>query len=225
MTGGEGAVVELLEKLEAAHGRTDWSPRLDPLEELVCCILSQHSNDKVSFPAFDRLRATYPTWEEVVAAGPERVEEVVRTAGLARQKSRSIVECLRRIHAATGAYSLDFLNDLSNEDARRWLLGLPGVGPKTAAIVLSFALGRGVVPVDTHVFRVSWRLGCIPKSAGEAKAHQLLDAIVPGDLAYRWHMALIRHGRSVCAARRPQCASCSVSDRCAYRTSMEAVEA
>ncbi|HEY0866223.1 MAG TPA: endonuclease III [Fimbriimonas sp.] len=216
------AVKVLLDRLEAAYGRTDWEPRFDPLDELVSCILSQHTNDKNSFPAFDRLRAQHPDWQEVVDLGPEHLASVIKSAGLANQKARSIIGCLNAIQASTGAYSLDFLADLPDDEARTWLLRLPGVGEKTAAIVLCFALGRDVVPVDTHVFRVAWRLGLIPKSAGESKAHALLDAIVPPGLAYRFHMALIRHGRAVCKAPQPNCPACPLTDRCAWFQAREA---
>jgi endonuclease-3 len=105
---------------------------------------------------------------------------------------------------------------MTDEEARRYLMGLPGVGPKTAAIVLCFALGRNVMPVDTHVFRVSWRLGLIEKKIGEAKAHDALQALVPDELTYRYHVAVITHGRRVCKAPIPRCSDCVLSDICRW---------
>ncbi len=215
---GEAAALvrEVVVRLEALHGRPERSMRFNPMDELVSCILSQHTNDSNSFPAFFRMKGAYPTWEAVVAAGAERIADVVRTAGLANQKARNIIACLGQIHRRTGAYSLDVLESMSTPDARNWLTDLPGVGPKTASIVLCFAMGRESIPVDTHIYRVSWRLGIIPEKAGEDKAHDLLLDLVPKDLAFRYHMDLIHHGRMVCKAPIPNCAACSLTDLCRW---------
>lgn len=186
------------------------------MDELVSCILSQHSADANSFPAFTHLRETLPDWEEVAATSPERLAEIIRGAGLANQKAKSILGCLREIHARTGGYSLDILRTMPTLEARDWLRSLPGVGPKTASIVLCFALGRETIPVDTHVYRVSWRLGIIPEDLGEVKAHEVLMDEVPPDLAFRYHVTLIQHGRVVCRAPLPLCERCSVTDVCSW---------
>lgn len=209
-------VNELMERLEAAYGPPPDRYRFDPMDELVSCILSQHTSDANSYPAFDRLKKKLPTWDDVVAAGPEQVADIVRSAGLANQKAKSIIACLVGIKVRQGSYSIDHLAGLPIRDARDWLTTLPGVGPKTASIVLCFAFGMPVVPVDTHVYRVSWRLGVIPEGIGENKAHDLLLEQVPGEYAYRFHMALIRHGRGVCKARVPLCQECVVSDLCRW---------
>jgi endonuclease-3 len=207
---------ELVRRLEAVYGETPYIVRFDPMQELVSCILSQHTSDANSFPAFDRLQAKYPTWQEVVDAGPDKVADVIRSAGLANQKSKSIVNCLVEIKSRTGEYSIDHLGNMSLLEARKSLTELPGVGPKTASIVLCFALGMPAVPVDTHVYRVSWRIGLIPEHVGENKAHDLLLAIVPPQLAFRFHMACIHHGRAVCKAPLPACDRCSVKDICPW---------
>jgi len=186
------------------------------MDELVSCILSQHTSDANSYPAFERLKMALPTWEEVVAAGPETVAEIIRSAGLANQKAKSIIRCLDAIKEKTGKYDIDFLATMSIREGRGWLTELPGVGPKTASIVQCFAFGMPVVPVDTHVYRVSWRLGLIPEGVGENKAHDLLLQSVPGELAYRFHMALIQHGRQVCKAPTPLCEKCMVTDLCRW---------
>lgn len=209
-------VREIVSRLEARYGVTEWKARFEPMDELVSCILSQHTSDANSFPAFYKLKERFPDWQRVVDAGQDALAEVIRSAGLAKQKAKSIVACLREVHARNGDYTLGNLEGLSLPEARKWLESLPGVGPKTAAIVLCFAFGLPAIPVDTHIFRVSWRLGLIPKAAGEAKAHDLLLAIVPKELAFRFHMALIRHGRAVCKARKPRCGECPVREFCAW---------
>jgi endonuclease-3 len=207
---------ELVERLESVYGRPRMISRFDPMEELVSCILSQHTTDANSFPAFTRLRETFETWQDVVDAGPERLADVIRNAGLANQKARNIIACLKEIHIRLGDYTLEPLRAMSMLDARSWLMSLPGVGPKTASIVLCFAMGRDAIPVDTHVYRVSWRLGLIPEGAGEAKAHDLLLEIVPPDLAFEFHTMLIQHGRVVCRAPIPNCDRCGVAGWCRW---------
>jgi len=209
-------IKEIVRRLEARYGVARWKPRMEPLDELIHCILSQHTSDTNSFRAFRALREAFPDWQAVVDAPTEQVAEVIRSGGLANQKAPRIQAILRTIYERHGAYSLDWLRALDTEQARRFLLSLPGIGPKCAAIVLCFALGRPVIPVDTHVFRVSWRLGLIPRTIGEAKAHQALEALVPEKLVYRFHVALIRHGRAVCKAQRPLCEQCPLTDLCAY---------
>ena len=198
------------------YGRTGRVSRLGPLEELVCCILSQHTTDATSFPAFDLLRETYPEWQDVVDAGPDELAQVVRKAGLANQKARNIIRSLEEIKRRTGGYSIDHLRDVPMKEAREWLMGLPGVGPKTASIVLCFSFDMGAIPVDTHVYRVSRRLGVIPESADENKAHDLLLEIVEPEHAFRYHTALIQHGRRLCKAPVPLCGECPLRDVCPW---------
>jgi endonuclease-3 len=130
-------------------------PRMEPLEELIHCILSQHTSDANSFRAFRALREAFPSWQAVVETPTERVAAVIRSGGLANQKAPRIQAVLRTLYQLRGDYTLDWLREMDTEAARRFLLSLPGIGPKCAAIVLCFALGRPVIPVDTHVFRVS----------------------------------------------------------------------
>jgi endonuclease III len=160
---------EIIARLEQLYGTPEWKPRQNPLDELIHCILSQHTSDANSFRAYRLMRERYPTWEAVANAPVEELAATIRSGGLANQKAPRIQAALRAIEAAHGDYSLDWLRDLPTPEARRFLLSLPGIGPKCAAIVLCFALGRPVIPVDTHVFRVSWRLGLIPKSLGECE--------------------------------------------------------
>lgn len=207
-------ITTILSRLEVCYGVAKWYPRLGPLDELVACILSQHTSDVNSGRAFDALKKRYSSWHDTVHAPVEELVETIRCGGLAVSKGPRIQEVLRNIHAQHGDYTLEFLDEMTDSEARSYLMSLPGVGPKTAAIVLSFALGRPVIPVDTHIFRVSWRLGLIEKRIGEAKAHDALQAQVPDALVYRFHVALITHGRQVCKAPVPRCHVCPLTDVC-----------
>ncbi len=204
------------ERLEARFGVPHWHPRHDALAELIACILSQHTSDVNSWRAFENLKAVFPRWEEVIAAPTKAVADAIRTGGLADSKAPRIQSVLKEIALKTGRISLDFLDGMSDAEARNYLLALHGVGPKTAAIVLCFALGRPVLPVDTHVFRVAWRLGLIEKRIGEAKAHDALQAQIRPEMTYRFHVALITHGRRVCKAITPNCPDCPLTDVCDY---------
>jgi len=211
-----GEIRRLVERLEEVLGRPRRIARFDPMEELVSCILSQHTTDASSFPAFTRLRESYDDWADIATAEPADVAKVIARAGLANQKAKSIIGCLRAIEEKTGGYSLEFLREVPTLEARDWLMELPGVGPKTASIVLCFSFGRETIPVDTHVFRVAKRLGILPETVDEKKSHDVLLDLVPKDLAFRFHVALIQHGRTVCRAPRPSCPECSVRDMCRW---------
>lgn len=213
----------LVDELEKLYGRSRRIARFDPMEELISCVLSQHTTDATSFPTFTRLRETFPDWQAVVDAGPDRVADVIRKAGLANQKAKNIVAALIAIKERYGSYSLDALRGMDLLTARSELMSLPGVGPKTASIVLCFSFGKGAIPVDTHVFRVGWRLGLYEKKVGENKAHDVLLRLVPEDLAFRFHVALIQHGRKVCRAPKPSCGECPLQGDCAFARSLEAV--
>jgi endonuclease-3 len=218
---GEDRIREIVSRLEAIYGVAHWEPRGGAEDELISCILSQHTSDANSSRAFDRLKAKYPIWEEAIAAPTEELADTIRCGGLADTKAGRIQEVLRRIQEREGRVDLSCLKGMSDPEARDYLLRLPGVGPKTAAIVLCFALGRPVIPVDTHVFRVAWRLGLIEKRLGEARAHDALQAMIPPEIIYRFHVSHIRHGRQTCKAPNPRCADCPLTDLCAYYTSAQ----
>ena len=206
----------IVTRLEEMYGRPEWKPKLDPLDELIACILSQHTSDVNSFRAFERLKNRYPTWEAALASETVELADTIRCGGLADSKAPRIQGVLRAVQLKHGRLELAFLNDMTDTDARAYLMSLPGVGPKTAAIVLCFALGRNVLPVDTHVFRVAWRLGLIDKKIGEARAHDALQSQIAPDLTFRFHVALIQHGRRTCKAITPRCPLCPLTDICKF---------
>jgi endonuclease-3 len=202
--------------LAAAYGEPDWRPALPPLDELVSTILSQSTSDTNRDRAFNRVKERFSDWAAVMDAPLEEVVEAIRPAGLANQKAPRIQAALRHIMAETGALSLDFLADLPLEEAQAWLQAIHGVGPKTAAIVLLFAFGRPAFPVDTHVHRVSGRLGLIGPKVTADKAHGIMQNLGRPDSYYAMHLNLIRHGREVCTARSPRCSECILKAYCDY---------
>ena len=208
---------QVLEQLEGEYGPLRHEQRLDPISELVFTILSQHTSDLNAERAGLALQERFGAWEAVAGASVEEVEEATRTAGLARQKAPRILGALRRIQELRGSLELDFLRELPLADAKAWLRELPGVGPKTAAVVLLFSLGMPAMPVDTHVHRVSRRLGLIGPKVTAEQAHDLIEPLVPPEKVYAFHVGLITHGRRVCHARRPACSRCVFQERCPSR--------
>jgi endonuclease-3 len=207
---------KIAELLEDTYGYPLWRSELPPVDELVSTILSQNTSDTNRDMAFDALRQRYPSWEAVRDAPAPDVIATVRSAGLANQKGPRIQAALRRISDTQGAISLDFLADMDTDAAKEWLLGINGIGPKTAAIILLFAFGKPAFPVDTHVHRVTQRLGLIgPKTSAE-RAHRELEAIIPPEAYLPAHLNIIRHGREVCHARRPRCEECPLTAYCEY---------
>ena len=213
-----GLVEVVLERLGERYEHPSWAgPRLDAVSELVLTILSQNTADTNSFRAFTALRARYASWADVLAAPTDELEEVLRPGGLAPTKSRRIQAVLAEVHDATnGSWDLSFLGAWPLEEARRWLVELPGIGRKTAAIVLLFGFGRPALPVDTHVHRVALRLGLIPPRTDVERAHLVLEAALLPDEMYPFHVELIRHGRDTCRAPRPICGLCPLTDVCPY---------
>ena len=194
---------------------TPWRPTGDPVTELVLTLLSQNTSDTNSGRAFQQLLARYPDWDAVLASDPAELEETIRPGGLAPTKARRMRELLEQLRARLGPeWDASLLATLPIGEAKQWLVSLPGVGPKTAACVLLFSLGRDALPVDTHVHRVSQRLGLIGAKVNAVKAHDALEAQLPPARYYDFHVSIIRHGRRVCHARRPRCGECVLRDRC-----------
>ncbi len=206
----------VLRTLLKTYGQPVWRKPLPPLDELVSTILSQNTNDSNRDRAFDALRSAFVDWAAVRDAPTEAVIAAIWPAGLANQKGPRIQQVLRQITAERGELSLQFLGELPVEEARRWLLRFKGVGPKTAAIVLLFAFRRPAFPVDTHVHRVTGRLGLRPHWMSAAGAHPHLEALFRQQHYYAAHLNLIRLGREICHARRPRCAQCALRSFCDY---------
>jgi endonuclease III len=202
--------------LRASQGPFVAKPRLPIVDEVVATVLSQHTSDHNSERAFAQLKAAFPDWEQVLAAAAGALADVIRCGGIADQKARRIQQILAAIRAREGRIDLSRLHDLSDGAVEEYLISLPGVGPKTAACVLVFSMGRAAFPVDTHVHRVATRLGWIPAQITAAQAYRVLGPAVPPDIRYDLHLALIAHGRAVCQAQRPRCGACVLRAECAY---------
>lgn len=205
---------EVISRLSALYGEPVWRPHGDPMSELVLTILSQNTSDANSGRAFMRLRSRFGTWEELLAADPDEIVPEIQAGGLARIKAPRIKAALEAVYERRGSFDIEFLRDLPLEEAKAWLRELKGVGPKTAACVLMFALGRPALPVDTHVHRVAQRLGLVPAKAGAAQAHDILEAMLAPDEVYPFHISLIKHGRRLCRAQRPLCERCPLLEGC-----------
>jgi len=210
-------VQKIRQRLIKAFGEPEWRPTLSPVDELVSTILSQNTNDVNRDAAFKQLKESFPDWNSVMQAPTEVVVDSIRTAGLANQKGPRIQKALREIAEHTdGDLRLDFLQDMELEEARQWLMEIKGVGPKTAAIVLLFSLGIPAFPVDTHIYRVTGRIGIRPDDLSVEKTHAYLEERIPEEAFYDLHLNLIRLGRQVCGARKWHCYRCPVEGFCEF---------
>ena len=219
--------------LVETYGEPKWEPDYDPLGGLIGTILSQHTSDKNSERAYRQLISAYPTWEEVRDAPTEKVAESIRCGGLSNIKAPRIQTTLLTLTArqreqdgnkALDEFLLDELNQRTPQEAWQYLLDIPGVGPKTAACVLMFNLGLSFVPVDTHVHRVTRRLGLIGPKVDANKAHRIISELTPPAWTHTLHINLIRHGREVCHSQRPACGHCPLYPECAFVGSVKTEE-
>ena len=208
------APARIVELLDAAYGTVPWRPHGEPIAELVLTILSQNTSDTNSGRAFIRLVNEFPDWPSLLDADVKAIEEAIRPGGLAPTKAPRIQAMLREVWSRRESFDLSFLGELPLEEARAFLRSLPGVGPKTAACVLLFALGRPALPVDTHVHRVAKRLGLVREKSTAEQAHGLLESMVEPALVYPFHIQLIKHGRRTCFARKPNCPECPLRSGC-----------
>jgi endonuclease III len=240
-----GLVPFVLDGLAAEYSRPSWEPRLDPTSELVLTILTANSADINAEVAYARLRERWPSaptpdgasgeprvmpgwggigipdlpdpdWAAVEAADLAELTDVIRPGGLANQKAPRVQAALRAISGGTGGYSLEFLRDRPALEARDWLAAIPGIGKKTASVVLLFSFGMPLMPVDRHVFRVAERVGLLPPKTDADGAHDVFLALLESDQMYEGHVSLITHGRRMCHAQKPECARCPLSARCRF---------
>lgn len=206
---------QIVPLLEETYGRKHWK-RHDGMDELISCILSQSTTDANRDRGFDALKRQYPTWEQVHHAPQDELVETIRPAGLANSKTPYIQGSLAAIFEERGEYNIDFIEEMPVDEAKKWLQNLPGVGPKTAAIVLCFAYNRPAFPVDTHVHRTGKRIGLLPEKINANNAHDYMEAIIPDEEFYAFHLQLIYHGRALCKARNPQCENCPINQFCDF---------
>ena len=211
-------ISDAIRLLTEQHGPFANQPRLEPAHELVFTILSQHTADRNSERAFRSLMQRFGSLESVAEAAVADIEAAIAGGGLAKVKAPRIKTVLNRIQELNGgSLDLSFLGEMPMDEARAWLRQLPGIGPKSAGIILSFSLGMPAMAVDTHIYRVSQRLGFIGPKVNADKAHEILEAAMPPDDVYPFHAALITHGRQVCKAQRPLCGACVVNYGCPSR--------
>ncbi len=210
--------------LARQYGPFTWEPRYDAASELVFTILSQHTSDINSERAFLNLMATYGSVQAVADADVADIEVAIRSAGLSKTKAPRIKQALDLVRERVGSFDLTFLAEMPLSEAKAWLKDLPGIGPKTAAIILCFSLGLPAMPVDTHIYRVSQRLGLISPKVNVDRAHDLLAPMVAPEEVFAFHLYLINHGRKVCKALRPRCSECILAWGCKSRPAFESKE-
>ncbi|MCA1849949.1 MAG: endonuclease III, partial [Acidobacteria bacterium] len=207
----------IIQNLERAYGvpENKWAGT-EPLDMLVAVILSQATSDTNSHRTFAALKRRFPTWDAALRARTATIATTIRAGGLANQKAQVIKSLLRQIKAQHGTLDLSFLHEMTADEAARYLAQFRGAGPKTIACTLLFACGKEVFPLDTHIFRVLRRVGLIPQKVTDARAHELMNRVVPPGKFYSFHVNLIRHGRKLCRPRDPACARCPIVEYCDY---------
>ncbi|MGH9836517.1 MAG: endonuclease III domain-containing protein [Blastocatellia bacterium] len=204
------------QNLEATYGIPVNHRPDDPLDELILTILSQSTSDINSRRAFESLKARFPNWEAARRARHSSIAAAIKSGGLANAKSVVIKNALNEIKSRRGELELSFLQTAPIGEAREFLTSLKGIGPKTAACVLLFACNREIFPMDTHILRVTKRLGLIPEKCSDQQAHELMEKLVPPGKHYSLHVNLIRHGRQICRPQNPKCDKCPLIEHCEY---------
>jgi endonuclease-3 len=208
--------MQVYQHLREFYGEPTWRNPLPAVDELISTILSQNTNDSNRDKAFNSLRQCFPSWEALRDAETESVITAIHSAGLSNQKGPRIQKILRQISIERGTIDLSFLKNLPLEQARNWLLKFNGIGPKTAAIVLLFSLGRPAFPVDTHIYRVMGRVGLLPEKMTVEQTHLHMEKLLPPETYSSAHLNIIRLGREICLARKPSCHQCPLQGICNY---------
>jgi endonuclease-3 len=210
----------IIQNLERAYGVPENRRASDPLDMLIKIVLSQATSDVNSHRTFAALKKRFPRWEQALRARESTIAETIRSGGLSNQKAAVIKSILRQIKAEHGTLDLSFLHNSSAEEATRYLSQFRGIGPKTIACTLLFACRKEVFPLDTHIFRILRRVGLIPQKSTDARAHQIMNTVVPEGKFYSFHVNLIRHGRALCRPREPLCERCPIIEYCDYGQSI-----
>ena len=200
----------IVQNLERAYGTPENSFPSDPLDMLVQIILSQATSDANSNRAYAALKKRFPAWDAVLRAREPTIADAIRSGGLANQKATVIKNLLRQIKDEHGSLDVSFLHAMNTDDAARYLSQFRGIGPKTIACTLLFACRKPIFPLDTHIFRVLRRIGLVPQKCTDARAHEIMNVIVPEGKHYSFHVNLIRHGRTLCRPRDPACDRCPI---------------
>ncbi len=216
-------IARAVELMAREYGPFPEERRLPPTEEMVFTILSQHTSDINSGRAFARLMERFGSLEAVARGDIADIEEAIAPGGLAKVKAPRIKEVLGKVLELNGgSLDLSFLREMPLAEAKAWLRQLPGIGPKSAGIVLNFSLGMPAMAIDTHIYRVCQRLRAIDAKTNADKAHDVMEAKVPPEEVFNFHVAFITHGRRVCRAQRPLCAECVVGEMCPSRSKLMA---
>ena len=217
-------IIQVLDSLESQYHNEACPPELghsEPLDGLILTVLSQNTNDKNRDNAFMNLKANFPEWHDVINAGSARLENVIRTAGLAHTKAGRIITILQRIHDDFNEYSIMKLSGHDRDYIREYLRSLPGVGAKTVACTLLFDFKIPAFPVDTHITRISRRVGIVPEKTSPEEISQILEGIVPESRCLGGHVNMIAHGRAICHSQKPECKSCILYDMCKNKKDLE----
>lgn len=211
-------ILNLLE--ERWHHESDMEAILplfeEPLDDLILTLLSQNTNDLNRDKAYDRLRAKYPTWSEVANADVSDIRKCIMVAGLGETKAGRMKKILEKVYATFGEYSIKEMRNWEADKIRTYLTALPGIGVKTAGVVMVFDLGKPAFPVDTHLSRISKRLGWAGEKTAPDKIQLYLEDTLPKDRFAGAHLNLIEHGRHICSAKKPLCEECSIKKYCYY---------
>lgn len=210
-------VKEILRLIRRSYGRPRAFRASRPIDELIRTILSQNTSDRNSLAAFAVLKRNFKSWEGLLNTDTAKLARLIKHAGLANIKAKRIKEALLEIKRREGRLSLGSLKNMGTGEALSYLKSIKGVGHKTAACVLLFSFGKPVMPVDTHIYRVTKRLGLIPKDLSIEEAHELLSDVVPKNLIYDFHLGIIEHGRKTCKAQNPRCGVCSLCSLCRFK--------
>jgi len=213
---GAKPVRYIIQNLERTYGVPVNERAYDPLDMLIKIILSQATSDTNSHRTFAALKKRFPVWDAALRAREQAIADTIRSGGLANQKASVIKSVLSQIKTEHGTLDLNFLHDVSSEEATRYLSQFRGIGPKTIACTLLFACRKEVFPLDTHIFRILRRIGLIPQKCTDARAHEIMNGLVPKGKFYSFHVNLIRHGRTLCRPREPLCERCPVVEYCDY---------
>lgn len=199
-------IQEIHKWLEEKYGPAPEPSEMSGLDYVIETILSQNTNDINRDKAFQNLKDKYgDDYKSIQNAPREELIETIRIAGLGPTKAERIQEALEIIYDHEGKYSVEFLNDLSLDEGKKWLTDIPGIGPKTASVILGFHFKKPTIPVDTHVHRLANRYGLVPEDSSRTKTHNILEEKVPDEIKYPFHRLLIEHGREECSARKEDC--------------------